>query len=89
MLPHGTFDIVIGCEDVRAPKPSPEGLIMAARRLGVSTGDVLYAGDSTVDAETARAAGVDFMGVLHGMTTREELAAYPNVFIAEDLTALL
>ena len=89
VLPHGTFDIVIGCEDVRAPKPSPEGLIMAARRLGVPTGDVLYAGDSTVDAETARAAGVDFMGILHGMTTREELAAYPNVLIAEDLTALL
>ena len=51
--------------------------------------ETLYIGDSVVDAETAQAAGVDFAGVLHGMTTREELAAYPYVCIMDDLRRLL
>ena len=34
------------------------------------------------------AAGVDFAGVLHGVTTRAELAAYPHVAILADLTPL-
>ena len=38
-----------------------------------------------MDAATAQAAGTDFAGVLHGMTTREELEAYPHVAIVDDL----
>ena len=88
-LPEGTFDIVIGNEDVKEAKPSPEGLLLAVERLGAERGDVLYAGDSVVDAETALAEGVDFMGVLHGMTTRGEMERYPHVGMAESLRALL
>ena len=51
--------------------------------------EVLYLGDSVVDAQTARAAGVDFAGVLHGMTTREELQAYPHVALMPSLEELL
>lgn len=87
-LPDGFFDIIVGGEDVRMPKPSPEGVLLAIGRLRADVADTLYIGDSTVDAETAQAAGVDFAGVLHGMTTREELAAYPHVVIADDLTCL-
>ena len=49
----------------------------------------LYVGDSVVDAATAQAAGTDFSGVLHGMTTREELEAYPHVAIVDDLRGIL
>jgi len=51
--------------------------------------EVLYVGDSVVDAATAQAAGTDFAGVLHGMTTREELEAYPHVAIVDDLRGIL
>ena len=88
-LPAGILDIVIGGEDVKSPKPSPEGLLYAIRTLGCRTDNTLYVGDSTVDAETAQAGGTDFAGILHGATPREELAAYPHTVIAPDLRALL
>lgn len=83
------LDVIIGGEDVRAHKPSPEGLLCAVERLRLAADDVLYLGDSVVDAQTARAAGVDFAGVLHGMTTREELEQYPHVALMETLDKLL
>lgn len=84
-LPENFLDIVIGGEDVKHAKPSPEGLNLAIERLGIRKEEVMYIGDSTVDAETAMAAGVDFTGVLHGMTTREELQAYPHIAIGDSL----
>ena len=88
-LPEGFLDIIVGGEDVKTPKPSPEGLTFAISHLGLEAAEVLYCGDSTVDAETARNAGVDFAGVLHGMTTREELEAYPHAGIVTSLDGIL
>lgn len=88
-LSTSLLDIIVGGEDVQKPKPSPEGVLFAIERLKTNVTDTLYIGDSTVDAETAQAAGVDFAGILHGMTTSEELSAYPHVTIAPDLTCLI
>lgn len=88
-IPEGTIDLIVGGEDVKTAKPSPEGVCMALSKLETEKEDTLYIGDSTVDAETAQAAGVDFAGVLHGTTTAEELAAYPHVKIMTDLNGLL
>lgn len=87
-LPANFLDIIVGGEDVKAAKPSPEGVLFAIAHLNAQKEKTLYIGDSTVDAETAQAAGVDFMGVLHGATPYTELAAYPHVKIAPDLTIL-
>ncbi len=78
-------DFIVGGEDVRIAKPAPEGLLCAVSRAVCDKSEVLYLGDSVVDAETAQAAGVDFAGVLHGMTTREALEVYPHVAIVDDL----
>lgn len=88
-LPDDFFDIVIGGEDVKQPKPHPEGLLLAIERLNVRPEETLYIGDSTVDAETAQVAGVDFVGVTNGMTTTEELAIYPHQQIIGNLEGLL
>ena len=88
-FPAGFFDLIVGGEDVTHPKPHPEGLQKALTQLGAAPAETLYLGDSTVDAETAQAAGVDFAGVLHGVTTRDELAAYPHVAIYTDLRGLM
>lgn len=87
-LPENFLDIIVGGEDVRHPKPAPEGVLFAIGHLGCRKEDVLYVGDSTVDAETAQAAQVDFAGVLHGATTYDELAAYPHVAIMKTLDEL-
>lgn len=78
-------DIIIGGEDVEKAKPSPEGVLKAICHFNLDKNDVLYLGDSTVDAETAEAAGVDFAAILHGTTTRQELSSYPHVAICDDL----
>jgi len=88
-FPKNFFDIVLGIEDVKEPKPSPEGLLLAVERLNGNLQNTLYIGDSTIDARTAESAGAEFLGVLHGTTTREELEIYPHVGIAQDLNILV
>ena len=82
------LDFVIGGEEVKAPKPDPEGLRMGMAALGVRPEQVLYCGDTVLDAGAARNAGVDFVAVLNGTTGAEAFGAFPHVFIAEDLPAL-
>ena len=88
-FPEDFMDIIVGGEDVKTAKPSPEGLLLAIKRLHVSKAETLYIGDSTVDAETAQAAGVDFAGVTHGVTTAKELEKYPHRKIMSTLEELL
>ncbi|HCD9236476.1 TPA: HAD-IA family hydrolase [Elizabethkingia anophelis] len=88
-FPKEFFDIVIGAEDVRAHKPDPAGLILAINKLQSDLEKCLYIGDSIIDAKTALAIGVDFYGVLNGITTREELLIYPHIKIADNLNDLV
>ena len=88
-FPPHFFHLIVGGEDVKTPKPSPEGLLLTIRELHSTRAETLYIGDSTVDAETARAAGVDFAGVTHGVTAAQELARYPHVKIMPTLEGLL
>ena len=82
------FSIIVGGEDVQAHKPDPAGLQKAMRKLGRAPAEVLYVGDSTVDAETAGRAGVLFVAVLTGPTPREAFRAYGRFPIISDLTEL-
>lgn len=84
----GLFAQVVGGGTVQSHKPDPEGLLWAMERLGLERKDVLYCGDTTIDAQTAQNAGVDFCAVLNGTTTAEEFAAHPSVHIAPDLRDL-
>jgi phosphoglycolate phosphatase len=82
------FGAIVGGEDVPMLKPDPTGLRMALNKLDAPPERSLYVGDSVTDAETARRAGVPFVAVLSGVTTRSELAAYPAVAILDDITGL-
>ena len=88
-MPDDWFDIIIGGEDVTHHKPDPEGLLLAIDRLKACPEEVLYIGDSTVDAGTAAAAGVSFTGVTSGMTTAQEFQAYPYDRIISTLGQLI
>ncbi|MDE6589662.1 MAG: HAD-IA family hydrolase, partial [Oscillospiraceae bacterium] len=82
------LDLVIGGDEVSRAKPDPEGLVLALERLGLAAGQVLFCGDTVIDAATAEAGGCDFCAVLNGTTLREAFADYPHVHIAEDLASL-
>ena len=82
------IDLIIGGEDIERYKPDPQGIEMAIERLGVTKEEVLYIGDSEFDAGAAENAGVDYVGVTTGSTTKEALAAYPHIAILPNLTPL-
>ncbi len=88
---HGLDDVlalILGGDMVTASKPDPEGLNTAMARLGLTPGQVLFCGDTLIDAETAQRAGVDFVAVLNGTTLGDAFDAFPQVHIAPDLTEL-
>ncbi len=82
------IDNIIGVEDVKVPKPNPEGVLKLLASWNLHQNQVLYVGDSIVDAKTAEAAGVDFAGVTTGTTSREELEGYPHIGVYQNLDAL-
>jgi phosphoglycolate phosphatase len=86
------FDAVLGAEDVPAFKPDPRGLQLALERLAVAPADALYVGDTTIDAEAAANAGLRFVSVLTGPTTRADFAPYATEALlasVADLPAVL
>lgn len=62
-------------------KPAPDGVWEILREIAVSPKECLYIGDTGVDMETGRAAGIPTVGVLWGFRQREELEAAEAVHI--------
>ncbi|MDE1868814.1 MAG: HAD family hydrolase [Candidatus Micrarchaeota archaeon] len=62
-----SFDALVGFEDYKKPKPDPEPLLVAAKRLRVASNECIYVGDSKVDELAARAAGMKFI-MYHGFS---------------------
>jgi phosphoglycolate phosphatase len=82
------FDVVLGAEDVPAFKPDPSGLLLALERLQATPEEALYVGDTTIDAEAAANAGLRFVAVLTGPTTRGEHATYDELAVLESVAQL-
>ncbi len=80
--------LIIGGEHVTRPKPDPQGLLSALEQLGLKPEEVLFCGDTVIDAKTAQTAGTAFCAVLNGTTPAEEFKEYPCVHIAPDLPDL-
>lgn len=63
----GYFPVVLGLEDVSEPKPSPEGLLLAMRRLEVTPPRTVYIGDNALDVEAGRRAGTTVWRAVWGI----------------------
>jgi phosphoglycolate phosphatase len=82
------FPVIIGGDDVKQHKPHPQGLFEAMERLECSPASVVYVGDSEVDAELARRAGVPVVIVLSGVTPRERFDSYEPVAVLDNISQL-
>jgi len=60
------FGVVVGGDTLPTRKPAVEPLAHAAERLGVPLAACLMLGDSAIDAQAARAAGIPVVLVDHG-----------------------
>jgi len=82
------IDMVLGADDVKVEKPDPEGLNAMISKMKLLKEEVLYIGDSIVDAETAKRADVDFVAVTTGATSKEDFENYVCVDIISDMSKL-
>lgn len=70
---QGIFDVLVTGEDVSCSKPDPEGVRIALMRLEASPKKALLVGDSPLDIQAGRAAGVETAAALWGTKQRQEL----------------
>jgi phosphoglycolate phosphatase len=70
-------------------KPEPDVIFAALRALGAEPRDCLMVGDSTVDIEAARAAGVRVCAVRYGYGDPEKLARLEPDYWVRDLRELV
>ena len=82
------FQVIIGGEDVQQHKPHPQGLFEALEKLECSPLSAVYVGDSVVDAELAKRAGVPLIVVLSGLTPKIRFDNYEPLGVLEDVSHL-
>ena len=74
-FPEEYFDLVFGQREHVKKKPDPAGALEIAEKLNVQPSDCIYVGDTAVDMQTGKGAGMFTVGVLWGFRTLEELQA--------------
>ena len=88
----GLMDVVVGESAAVRRKPSPDSVLTAAGAMEVPVGQCVYIGDTEVDIQTAKNAGMDCITVSWGFRSRKELLKAGASIIAdtpEELGVLL
>ena len=67
------FEGIITTDDTQNKKPAADPLIECSKRLGVTRDKIAYIGDTRIDMQAGRAAGMKTVGVLTGNDTYQEL----------------
>lgn len=76
------FDVIIGCVDGVPTKPNPTTTNMALEKMGFTPKEAIYFGDSEIDMQTAKNAGVEAVGCSWGYRSFSTLfAENPSVII--------
>ena len=89
VFPSIRFACVLGQRAGIPHKPDPAGALEIATALHLRPDDCTVIGDSTMDLETARNAGMRAIAVTWGFHDRERLVAAGAEFIADDPAGLL
>lgn len=85
----GLMQAAVGDSDKTRTKPAPDMVMAALNELGVSADESVYVGDTDVDIETAKNAGMDCISVSWGYRTRAELESYGTKNIADTADDIL
>jgi phosphoglycolate phosphatase len=67
------FDLVTGKREDMTLKPDPTSALWVAEQLGAAPKEIVYVGDTKVDMQTAKNAGMLAVGVTWGFRGRQEL----------------
>lgn len=83
------FDVMVGLEEVKNPKPDPEPVLLALEQLGSSPDEALMIGDNSHDIEGGKNAGVRTAGVAWSAKGEAFLATYNPDFMLQHISDLL
>lgn len=84
----GLTEIVVGESPSIRRKPSPDTVLAAVSRMGLAVDDCVYVGDSEVDIETARNAGMSCISVTWGFRDEKVLVSSGATRLAHTPTEL-
>jgi HAD superfamily hydrolase (TIGR01509 family) len=82
------FDLVLGINDVAAPKPAPDIINLTLKRLDVKPKESVLVEDTTIGLEAGKKAGVHTIGVTTGTHDRMKLATLNPNYIVDGLQEL-
>jgi phosphoglycolate phosphatase len=82
------FSIILGGDSIQNRKPDPESLLKAMDFCGAIPSETAMVGDSAVDIEAGKAAGVATCGILGGYRSEKDLRATGCDVIIKDLLEL-
>jgi len=82
------FKVLIGREHVQNPKPHQEPILKALEAFDIKDKEVWMIGDTHLDLEAAKNAGVNSIGVKSGYENEEKLKLYTNVIFSDALEAI-
>lgn len=85
----GLVDTIVTVEDVKEPKPNPEGVLKALDELGGTPDTALMVGDSQYDILAAQRAGAKAAGVAWSLKGEEFLRGYKPDYMLCDMRDLL
>ncbi len=84
----GFFAMVLGGDSLPRKKPHPEPLLKVVEDLQAPVGRTVFVGDSAIDCETGRRAGIITIGAAYGFRGRGELVEAGCDMIIEKLDEL-
>lgn len=70
------FEVIEGAKADDPVKPHPEVALRIAQEMGVEPTECIFLGDTDIDMQTARAAGMHPVGALWGFRSGDELVAH-------------
>jgi phosphoglycolate phosphatase len=83
------FDLIVAGDTLSVRKPDPAVLRHALETFAVEPDDALFIGDSAIDVQTARHAGVPVWAVSYGYDSAALRGAHAPDRLVDSLTALL
>lgn len=82
------FDLVVSAEDVKNPKPHPDHVYQALKKLKVKPNQAYMVGDTDVDILAGKSAGIKTIAVTYGFAGKEILKHHPD-FVIDDIEDLI
>jgi phosphoglycolate phosphatase-like HAD superfamily hydrolase len=83
------FCFLVTADEVIEPRPHPDALIQAAKRLGVNVDECVYVGDTLLDIEMAKNAKMRVICVKTGPQDKALLKSMNPDYFVEDMSEML